>query len=344
MHKFEAKTKPPKATLSTKQGFMPAVPDNHLLERRSCSVRRTLEIFANRWNFLILREAFFGVRRFEGFQSNLRVARNILTDRLQMLTANGILERRRYSKHPNRFEYRLTEKGLDFFPIILALMRWGDRGLGGKAGPPLLLYHKKCGHLINPVLLCDKCGLEIKARDTRYENGSGGFFTRQDVVTRPKWRKHGLGKPDTRVCSVRRSLNIISDWWTFLVLREAFLGVRRFEDFRNNLGVARTILTNRLQMLTANGILERRRYSEHLKRFEYRLTEKGLDSFPVILTLMGWGDRWLAGKAGPPLLLYHKCGRLIVPIVTCAHCGLEIKARETRYEFGPSYHQPDLNR
>ena len=93
----------------------------------ACSVARPLGVVGERWTLLILRDAFNGVRRFEDFQESLGIARNILTDRLQTLVAQGVLEKRRYQEHPERFEYRLTAKGRDLFPVLVALMQCGDR-------------------------------------------------------------------------------------------------------------------------------------------------------------------------------------------------------------------------
>ena len=96
-------------------------------------------------------------------------------------------------------------------------------------------------------------------------------------------------------CSIARTLDVVGEWWTPLILRDAFRGTRRFDDFHASLGMARSVLTARLRKLTDQGILERHRYSEHPPRYEYRLTEKGLALFPVIAALMQWGDTWAAG-------------------------------------------------
>src|SRR3954466_11425298 len=93
----------------------------------TCSIGRAMEILGERWRFLILRESFYGVRRFSDMQRNLGIARNILWPRLQMLAANGSLERRLYQEEPPRHEYRLTPVGRDLYPAMLTLMRWGDR-------------------------------------------------------------------------------------------------------------------------------------------------------------------------------------------------------------------------
>ena len=103
---------------------------------------------------------------------------------------------------------------------------------------------------------------------------------------------------DDQDCSIARALEVLGDRWTMLVIREAFMGVRRFDDFQRNLGVARNVLTDRLGRLVEEGILGRMPYQERPERFEYRLTGKGVDLWPVMMSLMPWGDR-LPGPTGP---------------------------------------------
>jgi DNA-binding HxlR family transcriptional regulator len=122
-------------------------------------------------------------------------------------------------------------------------------------------------------------------------------------------------------CSVARTVDIFGEWWTPLIVRDAFYGRTRFEDFQRSLGLARNVLTTRLDRLVETGIMERRRYQERPPRDEYVLTEKGRDLFPVIAALLTWGDRWTAGEAGPPLLLVHSCGEAGHLRATCDRCG-----------------------
>jgi DNA-binding HxlR family transcriptional regulator len=137
-------------------------------------------------------------------------------------------------------------------------------------------------------------------------------------------------------CSVAQTLEIVGEWWSLLIVRDTFLGIRRFEDFQRHLGIARNVLTERLQRLVDEGILERRAYQANPERFEYRLTEKGVDLYPVIVALMQWGDKWASGDEGPPVVLTHKaCGHEGLPVLTCAQCGEETTARDMRYHVQP---------
>jgi DNA-binding HxlR family transcriptional regulator len=130
-----------------------------------CTIARTLEIVGERWTLLILRQSFWGVKRFDQLQSSLGIARNILAKRLQTLVAAGILERHRYQDRPARYEYRLTERGRDLYPVVLALRKWGDRHATSHVGPPLTLVHKGCGKPMEGVMVCEHCGEPVTAHD-----------------------------------------------------------------------------------------------------------------------------------------------------------------------------------
>lgn len=132
-----------------------------------CSVARTLSVIGDRWTLLVLRDGFLGVRRFDDFQSHLGVSPHLLSTRLAKLVEHGILERRAYQQRPRRDEYRLTEKGLDLYPVIAALLRWGDRWMDDGQGPPVELFHRACGHRTTPTLACSECGEPIDARAIR---------------------------------------------------------------------------------------------------------------------------------------------------------------------------------
>ncbi|QHY95288.1 putative HTH-type transcriptional regulator YybR [Streptomyces sp. S4.7] len=148
-----------------------------------------------------------------------------------------------------------------------------------------------------------------------------------------RWNE--IGEVD---CSVARALSVVGDRWTLLVLRDAFLGVRRFEDFRANTGASRPLLTERLTTLVEHGVLRRVRYQERPERYEYRLTEKGVGLYPVIVSLLAWGDRWMAGDDGPPVRLRHEpCGHTMTPELACPDCGETIDPRDVRPTLRPEH-------
>jgi DNA-binding HxlR family transcriptional regulator len=138
-----------------------------------CSIAKALEVVGERWTLLIVRDVMNGNRRFGELQKSLGVARNVLSARLQRLVEEDILERRPYQSSPERYEYFLTEKGLDLWPALVALLAWGDRHSPEPNGPPMLIVHKKCGGEVNDRGICESCGKVLHARDARPMPGPG---------------------------------------------------------------------------------------------------------------------------------------------------------------------------
>jgi DNA-binding HxlR family transcriptional regulator len=140
----------------------------------NCSVARTLEAVGERWSALLLRETFLGTRRFDDFQRNLGISRNVLSTRLARFVELGILKRVQYQERPARFEYRLDQAGKDLFPMLMAMTAWGDKYAPTADGPPRSFSHRDCGGSIDAVhLRCEKCGQDVGLRDVWGEAGPG---------------------------------------------------------------------------------------------------------------------------------------------------------------------------
>ena len=153
-------------------------------DEQVCSLARALEVVGERWTLLIVRDALLGLRRFEEFSSSLGLARNVLTDRLNHLIGAGVLERVRYQRRPDRFEYRLTDRGKGLGVAVLALMQWGDTHLAGPAGPPRLAEHTDCGGAVVIGASCHRCGQPVHPHpaDQRVQLVPGpGFRDHQDL-------------------------------------------------------------------------------------------------------------------------------------------------------------------
>ncbi len=138
-----------------------------------CSVARTIAVIGDRWTMMILRDCFNGSKRFDQFQESLRISRAIVTDRLTLLVQEGVLAKTLYQEKPLRYEYRLTDKGLDLYPILISMFRWGDKYYAGDGGPPLLFRHKTCGHDFHSVLACSVCNGELNPREVEVRAGPG---------------------------------------------------------------------------------------------------------------------------------------------------------------------------
>lgn len=141
---------------------------------------------------------------------------------------------------------------------------------------------------------------------------------------------------DKQVCSVARALSVVGERWTLLILRDAFLGTRRFDQFQHNLGITRHRLSERLTKLVEQGVLVKVPYQDRPVRHEYRLTRKGLGLYPVLMSLARWGDEWMAGEEGAPLEYVHQgCGKKTIPVLACNECGEPLRPEGVRTVVGP---------
>ena len=160
---------------------------------------RTLAVIGDRWTLLILRECFLRVRRFDDFQERLDIGRPILTDRLRKLVDHFVLTKVAYQQNPTRYEYRLTSKGLDLYPVVLSIVHWGDVHLSGRKGRPVVHEHVACGHVFDPVTTCSACAEALDPHDVRVLPGPG----LRDARRLP--RERGAAAKSERVRPVSRS-------------------------------------------------------------------------------------------------------------------------------------------
>jgi DNA-binding HxlR family transcriptional regulator len=136
-------------------------------------------------------------------------------------------------------------------------------------------------------------------------------------------------------CSIARTLDVMGEPWSPLILRDIFVGMSRFEQIQSDLGISRKVLTERLNHLVDRGVLERRPY-DNRPRYEYVLTGKGLELIDVLMAMVAWGDKWLAGEAGPPVLYrHHACGEISHVELSCSHCGKPMHADDVDVLPGP---------
>ncbi|MFL5896712.1 MAG: winged helix-turn-helix transcriptional regulator [Thermoleophilaceae bacterium] len=142
-------------------------------DTQNCSIARALELVGERWTLLILRNVFFGLRRFDDLQRQLGIARNVLAARLDRLVDGELLERRPYGDSGVRHEYRLTDKGRALWPTLVELMHWGDRYAAPAGGPPTVVRHQGCGGEIGPHQMCRRCGALLELQDIHTEVGPG---------------------------------------------------------------------------------------------------------------------------------------------------------------------------
>ena len=283
------------------------------------SIYRTTEAVGDAWSWLVLREAIlYNVSRFVEFHDRLGIARSTLSARLSQLVDGGLLVRSPTGQAGT--DYQLTASGHDFFGCLMTAMTWGDRWCYPGALSPQAVIHLGCGQNARPGLRCGSCHRPIYPSDVRPIDPQ----RRLGWAGQPRQRRRAPGYElleRARPCSIARTQVSMGDWWSGLLIREAFFGVRRFDEFQVNLNMATNILSARLARLVEHGILSQIRYQDRPARYEYRLTEKGLDLYPVPLSMIMWGDRWKSPDSPPITLFHNPCGRRLVGVLSCGSCA-----------------------
>jgi len=304
---------------------------------RASSLTRALDVVGDRWTLLILRDAFLGIRRFEQWQQHLRIARQILADRLRGLVAGGLLTRAPYQAHPPRYDYRLTAMGRGLYPLALMIRRWERHwgtGVDVIVGE-MTLFHRSCRSRTEPRCVCGKCGEVVTAEQARFEHRSSEFGEPYLQLRRQRRSKVISSKPPSHGLFVQDAIDVLGDRWAYLVLIAAFYRNLRFAELCRTLGIATNILSDRLSRLTDAEILRHKASQGETDGYEYALTEKGLDLFPVIVALSQWGNRWLRGSHKPPSAMYHlPCGSRLRARVVCDNCGDDLYSADVEYRRG----------
>lgn len=296
-------------------------------------VARGLNILGDRWTLLILREAFLGRHRFEEFRTYTGASRGTLSKRLESLILQGIFYKNPYQSSPLRFEYRLTDKGLGLYPWALLIWQWekhwADDAQG--AGVPPQLYHNTAKrHTLRPLGVCRHCRETLHLDDVeRVVNEDAEPVSSKNLKAFGNQRRSRVEPSGDQ--HLGHIIDIIGDRWTLLLMAAAFIGLRRYDDFRQQLGVATNILADRLKLLVETEVFSRHEYQSHPPRYEYQLTEKGKSLYPQTLALRQWVLDWLPKVSHPFKLVHRTCGAELATDVICEDCGQEVAVDEVRF-------------
>lgn len=300
------------------------------------SVSRALAVIGDRWSLLILAAAFQGARRYDDWLQGIGIATNVLAERLNRLVASGCLVRVPAVQGQRRQEYRLTPMGTAVYPTALMFWRFDRRWSRRRRLQPTSLVHTRCSASMMPALVCAHCRRPVDAHEVRYEDGPGAGTDRMPPPKVSRRSNVQLDDGARLEMLVGDSVDWFGDRWTQQVLAAFFLGAHRYEEIRRQTRISTNLLADRLRLLTEHGMLEKRSSRTQPPHPEYALTPKGMDVYPIILTLMKWGDQWLATRTGPPLLLRHgPCRRRLDPVVTCDCCGVELDPHEVSFRRTP---------
>ncbi|MEO3859417.1 helix-turn-helix domain-containing protein [Acrocarpospora sp. B8E8] len=284
------------------------------------AIGQGLAILGDRWVLLILQRAFLlRVRTFAGWRDELRISESVLASRLKELLAHGIFTTAAYRNGRTRYEYRLTERGLDLWSLLVAIYSW-ERAWTDRPQPPLI--HDICGNETRAYLACGVCREAMTARDTRTVRGPLATFAR---VGLPRQHRRTLASRTDFIGYCPDAMEILGDRWSTSVLAAAFLGSRRFGDFQAELGIAPSVLTDRLRRFVELGVFQ-------LIGGHYRLTERGLAFFQVFAFLVTWAQRELPAPPGSELTItHHSCGAALTPVLLCTACGDTLERREVHF-------------
>jgi DNA-binding HxlR family transcriptional regulator len=288
-------------------------------------VARGLSILGDRWTILILREAFLGRHRFEEFRVGTGASRGTLSSRLEGLVSNGLFYKNPYQSSPIRYEYKLTDKGFGLYSWALLLWKWEEEwGNENVHNLPSNLSHAvDGGHLLYPEAVCRHCKDKLYYDDVeRVVSGSACDSSGGSAATKlPPFGSQRRSRSTLNNSQMLSHItDIMGDRWSYLLLGSAFMGLTRYDDFRQQLGVATNILSDRLKLMVETGILKREEYQANPPRFEYHLTEKGKAVYPQTMTLRQWVLEWLPQVNHPFMLKHRTCGNDLAVDVICRTC------------------------
>lgn len=295
---------------------------------RTCSIWRALEIVGDTPTLLLMQSYWLGARRFDEFGRQTGLLKPVVSDRLKRLIKNDCLVKVGYSEKPKRYEYRATEQFLDLFPFALSMLHW-ERQWSKKPGKlDVILTHNSCGNTTAPFPACRSCQTEVNPRDVSWKSGPGvGVMEATYSARRRQTTKQGA---DTKLLD--EVIRIIGDRWATLILRSLFSGINQYQGILDDTAIATNILSKRLSELCQEGIIYTAGVPGDSRRIEYKLTESGISIYPIIISLLEWGDKWLPAPEGPPLLLTHTvCGQPLKIEMICSECNQEVPINDTSY-------------
>ena len=281
------------------------------------AVARMLGLLGDEWTLLVLQQALMGATRYGDFQSRLPISHSVLSSRLRSLTNDELLERRVYQTNPVRAEYLTTPRSRSLWPMLVSIWDWERRWVPGHTTELPAMRHTVCGGDFAPQVTCRACGETVSEKDIATQWGPSGSWTRSipAVATR---RRSATGQAGL----FPQTMSVLGNRWAFAILVAAFVGISRFTDFQTQLNAPPGSIADRLGIFVANGVLV-------AADNRYRLTEKGRDLFPVLISALQWAQRWFRAAEGPAVVLTHTaCGRHFTAALTCDQCARKLRGTQ----------------
>ena len=269
-------------------------------------------IVGDEWTLWIVQKALDpGITRYTEWLRAGPISSSVLTARLASLVANRVLDRVAYTAHPPRFEYRLTRRGQQMWPILLAMWSWERSWVHDTAHPLPKVQHTRCGQVFEPVMVCAACGEASALRDVRAEMGPAWSWERSIPSAATRRRAPSGARPPELVA---QTMAVIGNRWSAALLLAAFLGATRFGEFEQQMGAPPTIVAERLRTFCDLDFLTQSPHPERPDWVTYQLTAKARAFFPVVSAALDWGSRWFQSPEGHALAQVHRgCGNRLPP-------------------------------
>jgi|TARA_B110000967_G_scaffold50997_1_gene52107 DNA-binding HxlR family transcriptional regulator len=297
---------------------------------RASSINRALDQIGDKWCLLILQEVFWGVNTFTPMLQGTGASKGVLSDRLLWLQNIDCLRKDCSARHP---VYHLTKKSIELYQNGLMAMVWERTYFSSPELDKVELVHNGCGKAFWPVMQCSSCDDAVRSKDIQFSPGLGAGVDQR--VTKTRRRSSTTSDNQNHSKTLYNNLiNLLGDRWTANLVALAFHGLKRFDEFHQELPVATNILADRLKLLINEGIFSQQPYQHSPLRYEYHLTDKGRDLFPYFVTLLSWGNKHCSTEAGDPMALTHNpCGNPLKAQVRCNQCFDVLVATEVHFKL-----------
>jgi DNA-binding HxlR family transcriptional regulator len=291
----------------------------------------TTGIVGDEWTLWIVQMALnAGFTHYNDWLRAGPISSSVLTARLARLVEIGIFDRIRYTARPPRYDYRLTPRGRQMWPILVTMWAWEQRWVDHPERPMPLMRHAGCGCLFAPVVVCNACGEPGSAADVRGRFGPSWSWERSTPSAATRRRARSGSRPHELVT---QTMAVIGNRWSAALLNSAFLGATRFGEFEQQMGAPPTIVADRLRTFCELGFLDQSPSAQRPDWVTYHLTPKGQAFFPVVAEAVEWGQRWFHSPEGHALEQEHvPCGHEFHPRLICDQCHGRLRGKDVQVD------------
>ena len=295
-------------------------------------LRRAMELLGDQWTLLILQSIFLQFRKYEDLRLRLGISPTALSGRLRDMVEADMLTRVPYrDARRTRHEYRLTDRGLELWPLLISIWSWEREWVEGRREVLPTLIHLDCELATSAPLGCAACGLRVDARDVRAERLDATGVAAATASRRFR-RKDAESLAEDPLMFFPDTMELLGDRWSITLVVAALLGARHFSEFERELGIGPSVLSQRLSKLVEVGVLRTGTAKTRTDAVDYRVTAKGLAFFPAMAFIADWARGLEVDGQKPDVTLHHvECGNRLEPMLLCEHCGRTLTRRSIKF-------------